>query len=396
MPAAIKTGPTFLDMLGLSKPISEIPDKLDAPTLEPPATIPFTGGATWKGLGAGMLEGAGKFYKDYVNDPTNVETSTFGPSAAIASPLVTLYKDAKGRPDAGLRRYFTELFLKEAKAHGKDSVEGAERLVKRYPRAVTLEELKPELVANKGAYKNTEALVTPEKSDKFGRKPIYLTKKGAQAIKDEGPSKATELFGHETGHVATDALTPGGMMTDYNAAKAIVPYRDIPHEITAFARGNKLRTGDYRAPVNRMGDILGKYGPDAEKTFSDSIDAMNAASLNRYGELRNSPILTSQQRKLSEIRSTPQFTTNRGMYNIRGGDKVRDIPLSWKLDNTVDPEGMTDRFKSMMKFKFGKEYDNTIYSPEGTASTVVAAPFRLPRNKIRPPRFDFNPTFLQD
>lgn len=50
-----------------NQPLTDLPsraakagaDKLDTPTSEEPWRIPFTGGATWKGLGAGLLEGAG-------------------------------------------------------------------------------------------------------------------------------------------------------------------------------------------------------------------------------------------------------------------------------------------------------------------------------------------------
>ena len=55
-------------------------DKVDQPTAEEPWRIPFSGGATWKGLGAGMLEGAGDVASSFTS-PLSLGLMAAGPGA---------------------------------------------------------------------------------------------------------------------------------------------------------------------------------------------------------------------------------------------------------------------------------------------------------------------------
>lgn len=67
-----------------------VANQVDQPTLEEPWRIPFTGGATWKGLGAGMLEGAGDVASS-LTSPLNAATglATGGSSVLAKRGLTT-------------------------------------------------------------------------------------------------------------------------------------------------------------------------------------------------------------------------------------------------------------------------------------------------------------------
>jgi hypothetical protein len=61
-----------------------VANQVDAPTYEEPWRIPFSGGATWKGLGAGMMEGAGDVLTS-LSSPLNLATAAAtGGSGALA------------------------------------------------------------------------------------------------------------------------------------------------------------------------------------------------------------------------------------------------------------------------------------------------------------------------
>jgi hypothetical protein len=73
-----------------NEPLTDLPsrgakvaaDAIDKPTMEEPARIPFTGGATWKGLGAGLTQGVGDVATS-LTSPLSLALMAAGPVAKV-------------------------------------------------------------------------------------------------------------------------------------------------------------------------------------------------------------------------------------------------------------------------------------------------------------------------
>jgi hypothetical protein len=85
----------------VSKATKRDADVLDQPTLDEPARIPFTGGATWKGLGAGMMEGVGKV-ADSFTSPLQLATLGGGMAARAPGVVATVGRTAANVANAAL------------------------------------------------------------------------------------------------------------------------------------------------------------------------------------------------------------------------------------------------------------------------------------------------------
>jgi hypothetical protein len=81
------------DITNPAKQAARGANALDVPTEEEPWRIPFTGGATWKGLGAGMLEGAGNVVNSLA---TPLNLATMGAMKGSSSLADTMPTAARG------------------------------------------------------------------------------------------------------------------------------------------------------------------------------------------------------------------------------------------------------------------------------------------------------------
>lgn len=165
------------------------------------------------------------------------------------TPLISIYKTAKGIPSKALRQKGTKDFLKSAANVGKNFSDAANWFADKYPRVAAHMRISPKLLDSKqgsGAAINAPSWIVNE--------PIKMqVSKLGRLLADENPANARDYIAHEGTHVA-QAL--GNRHTDflYRSASELGSYLTNPFEIAARERGQAARLGKYKveAPVKAL------------------------------------------------------------------------------------------------------------------------------------------------
>jgi hypothetical protein len=264
--------------------------------------------------------------------------------AAIASPLVTLYKDAQGIPSQTIRAEQTAKLLEHVKNNFGGNIQAAvEWFAKRWPRLAAHFNLPNEHLTNSPG--TLAAMVQPPDVVRQGLNRDVLFTKMGERVAQADPAQARALITEEGGsHTAQNLMRADQMKTEYRPATKQVGYENNPYEIAVKGRAEQSALGDYRAKSRLSRD------------------------------------------------NTP-FNIDEGMANIKEGK----TPYAARQEiNPLDDNEVTKQFKEMMYKRYGKTYPNTIYDKNGKVVSQVNAPPRAPRNRVRPPRMDFKATVTPD
>lgn len=202
--------------------------KFRSPALDALREEPSVMDAPWEAPLKGLLRLAGGDDPNQIMlDPPALDT--------VASPLISIYKNAAGVPDKQLRQMATDRAAKNIVSTSPNMADGVRYLKQYYPRVLAHMDIIPQLSRHMG---EASAHVLPPSGRVTRPVPMEISVLGDALAGTWGGKRSKEIMAHEAGHVA-QALGNRHFDYLYRQANKLLGYHDNPFEQSARAIARK-------------------------------------------------------------------------------------------------------------------------------------------------------------